>query len=140
MAKKAAGTPLPIKHVTHDKQERTFYGRVVKKTDDYSLILPKHQFFVQSVKFAPGKGPGDYVRAYKALDDQLKKMYGKTRCEMGIHEIVTFVTYGRHDLVVLWDAPNIETYHKFLAASLNPGNDFGTTETQPVVTAMAHPG
>jgi len=138
LAKNKTGTRLPIKHVTRDQQEIIFHGRVLKKTDNYTLVLPTQQFFVQYVKFAPGKGPDDYVFAYKSLDDKLKKLYGRTRCEMGIHEIVTFLTYGRFDMVVIWYAPNIQAYDKFVAVLLNPGNDFGTTETQPVMSVMSH--
>jgi hypothetical protein len=131
-------TLLPIKHLTHDKQEKTFHGRVIKKTDDYGLVLPEQQFFVQMVKFAPGKGPDDYVHAYEAADDEFKKVYGKTRCDMGIHEVVTFVIYGRYDLAVIWYAPNIETYDKYLAILLSMGNDFGSTETQPSMSVLIH--
>lgn len=138
LPKNKAITRLPIKHLTHDK-EITFESQVLKKTDNYALLSPAQQFFVQFVKFAPGKGPDDYVLAYRSVDDKLKKLYGKTRCEMGIHEIITFVTYGRYDLVVLFYAPSIKVYNKFLAVFLNPGNDFGTTETSPAGGVMLHP-
>jgi uncharacterized protein with GYD domain len=129
---------IPIKHVRKDKTERDFKGAVVKDTPDYKLIKPHRVLFVQLVKFAPGKGPKDYVDAYKDIDAELKRKYGKTRCDMDCHEIATFLTFGRHDMVVLWDAPDLETYQRVFAASVNPGTGFGNTETMTVSAAMKH--
>jgi len=41
-------------------------------------------------------------------------------------------------MVVIWYAPNIQAYDKFAAMFLDLGNDFGTTETQPVMSVMSH--
>jgi len=131
---------LPFKHVRRDGTERIFKGTVVKTTPDYTLVKPERVFFIQWIKFAPGKGPRDYINSHRELDNELKKKYGKTRCEMDCHEIVTFLTLGRNDMVVLWDAPNLETYQRIVAASVNPGTDHGTSETHTAVAALAHPG
>lgn len=131
---------IPLKHVRKDGKERSFKGTVVKDTPDYKLIKPDRVLFVQLVKFAPGKGPNDYVQAYKDLDRELKSKYNQTRCQMDCHEIVTFLTLGRYDMVVLWDAPDLETYQKVVAASVNPGTGYGSSETHTTLTAMMHTG
>ena len=135
---KAEEATLPFKHVMKDKTERTFKGTVLKATPDYKLVKSERAFFVQLVKFAPGKGPQDYVNSYRDIDNELRKKYGKTRCEMDCHEIATFLTLGRYDMVVLWDAPDLETYQQVAAASVNPGTDYGSSETHTVVTPMFH--
>lgn len=131
---------LPFKHVRKDKTERSFEGTVVRDSKEhrYKLVKPERVLFLQVVKFAPGNGPKDYIKAYKDIDDELKTNYGKTRCEMDCHEIASFVTLGRHDMIVLWDAPNLETYQRVLAASVNPGTGYGSTETHVVAMAMMH--
>jgi uncharacterized protein with GYD domain len=131
---------IPLKHVRKDGKERSFKGTVVKDTPDYKLIKPDRVLFVQLVKFAPGKGPNDYVQAYKDLDRELMSKYNQTRCQMDCHEIVTFLTLGRYDMVVLWDAPDLETYQKVVAASVNPGTGYGSSETHTTLTAMMHTG
>ena len=133
MAKKEI---LPFTHTsTHGKKRltRKFRGELLKKNNDYSLILPDRQFFVQLVKFAPGKGPKDWVAFHKGMN--------RHRHSMDIHEIATFLTWGRYDMVVIWDAPDLETYNKFLASWVNPGGTSPiTSETQVVANAMTHPG
>ena len=131
---------IPLKHVRKDGKERSFKGTVVKDTPDYKLIKPDRVLFVQLVKFAPGKGPNDYVQAYKDLDRELMSKYNQTRCQMDCHEIATFLTLGRYDMVVLWDAPDLETYQKVVAASVNPGTGYGSSETHTTLTAMMHTG
>jgi len=129
---------IPFKHVGKDGKDRSFEGAVVKETSNYKLIKPDRVLLVQLVKFAPGKGPNDYIQAYKDLDRELRAKYNKTRCEMDCHEITTFLTLGRYDMIVLWDAPDLETYQKVVAASVNPGNSYGNSETHTTMTAMAH--
>jgi len=129
---------LTFKHVRKDGTERTFKGTVLKATPDYKLVKAERVFFVQLVKFAPGKGPQDYINSYRDIDKELIKKYGKTRCQMDCHEIATFVTLGRHDMVVLWDAPDLQTYQKVVSASVNPGTDYGSSETHTVMTPMFH--
>ena len=125
---------LDIRHWHFDKKDGKkkdrgpFKCKVLKE----GVLLPERQFFVQLVKFAPGKGPKDFFDFYTALDKKLKAMYGKTRCEqMDIHEIVSFLTWGQYDMVVLWDAPDMTTANEFLAAWVDPG-DYGSSTTLPV--------
>lgn len=130
---------LPFKHIKKDKTEREFTGKVVKGTADYKLVKPDRQFFVELIKFAPGKGPKDYVDFYKRLDEELKRKYGgKTRCQMDVHEIATFLTLGRSDMIVIWDAPNSETFHRVATARVNPGNEVGSSETHSAICCMTH--
>lgn len=129
---------LPFKHVKRDKTERSFKGKVLKSTPDYKLVKPDRALLVQLIRFAPDKGPKDYVGFYKYLDTELQKKYGKTRCEMDVHEITTFLTLGTYDMIVLWDAPDSETFHRVVTAQVNPGSGFGSSETHPVVCSMTH--
>ncbi len=128
---------LTFKHVKRDKTERPFTGKVVKTGPGYELVKPDRAFFIQAVRFAPGHGPKDYVESYKHLDEQLKKKYGKSRCQMDVHEIATFITLGRYDMIVLWDAPDADTFHRVVAEQLNP-NGHGSSETLGVVTTQGH--
>ena len=134
---------LEIQHWPKNKKNRPpFKARTLKP----GVILPERQFFVQLVKFAPGKGPKDFTNFYNSLDKKLAGMYnqkyavksGKTRCDgMDIHEIVSFVTWGAYDMVVLWDAPNMTTANEFLAAWIDP-SDYGTSTTLPVGVVPLH--
>ena len=129
---------LPIKHISKSEGERPLEGVVVKETADYKLVKPGRVLFIQMVKFAPGKGFKDYIECYRAVDAELKKKYGKTRCEMGCHEIASFFTLGRHDMVCLWDAPDLETYQLMIAALASAACGYGTAETQTVVICAVH--
>jgi uncharacterized protein with GYD domain len=129
---------LPFKHIRKDKTERTFDGTVVKDGPGYKFVKPNRAFFLQLVKFVPGKGFKDYVEAYAEIDKELKKKYGKTRCEMDCHEIATFLTLGRHDMIVLWDAPDLETFQRVITAAVNPGTGFGSSETQTTLACGVH--
>lgn len=120
---------LPFKHVSETEGERTFDGTVIKELPDYQLVVPSRVFFLQMVKFAPGKGFKDYVDCYDAVDVELKNKYGKTRCEMGCHEIVSFSTLGRYDMVVLWDAPDLQTYQRIVAELMTAACGYGSSET-----------
>jgi hypothetical protein len=130
---------LDIRHWSLDKKEGKkkdrgpFKARKVSK----GLLIPERQFFVQLVKFAPGKGPEDFFTFYIDLDKKLKTMYGKTRCEgMKIHEIISLLTWGPYDMVVLWDAPDMNTANEFLAAWVDLG--FGASVTMPVGACIRH--
>lgn len=58
---------------------------------------------------------------------------------MDIHEIATFLTWGKHDMVVIWDAPDLETYNKFLASWVNPAaGSPGTSNTLVVSCHVPH--
>jgi uncharacterized protein with GYD domain len=133
---------LDIRHWSFDKKEgkKKDRGPFKYRTLKEGLLLPERQFFVQLVKFAPGKGPKDFFEFHIHLDEKLKRMYkGKTRCEgMKIHEIVSFVTWGLYDMVVLWDAPSMATANEFLAAWVDSG-DYGTSTTLPVGIVYMHP-
>jgi uncharacterized protein with GYD domain len=127
---------LPIIHISHDdkgkRTDRTFNCRSVKKDPLYSLMIPQRQIFVQLIKFAPGKGPKDYVQFHDGMNADRRKM--------DIHEIATFLTWGRYDMVVIWDAPNLEKYNEFLALWINPtGSPPGSSETLTNATALLHP-
>jgi hypothetical protein len=126
---------LPFKHVRKDKTERSFKGTVIKATPDYKLVKPDRTFFIQMVKFAPGKGPQDYIDSYKALDEELKAKYGTDRCGMDCHEIASFLTFGEEDMIVLWDAPDLETYQKVVLASISPARSY---ENKHDVVIAAH--
>ena len=130
---------LPIKHISKTEGERSFDGTVIKETSDYKLVKPRRVFFVQMVKFAPGKSFKDYTDCYDAVDIELKKKYGKTRCEMDCHEIITFATLGRHDMVALWDAPDLETFQRVVTVIASAPCTYGSTETQTAITCLAHP-
>lgn len=138
---------LGIKHLSYDrerkeKKERIFKGRVIKEGDRHKLIIPERQFFIQLVRFAPGKGPKDYADFYKELDDRLKGEKKPTRHDMDIHEIMSIITWGRYDMAVVLDAPDAKTYNEFLASYINPGTSvyFGSTETLVGASAMWHDG
>ena len=123
---------MDIKH-----KDRVFQCEKIPNTE---FLLPKRQFFVQLVKFAPGKGPKDFFDFYIHLDAKVQKMYGGKRCkDMDIHEIANFLTWGSYDMIVLWDAPNMEAANKLLAASLDPG-DYGSCTTLPVALTYRHVG
>ena len=114
-------------------KERRFRCRTVKRGENYSLMIPERQFFVQLIRFAPGKGPNDYLEFHKNFNKQRHETFD-------IHEIVTFLTWGDYDMAVLWDAPNIEAYNEFLATWINPNNGFpGTSDTLVVALAKRHP-
>lgn len=122
---------LPLIHLSKKEGQRKFEGEVLKKDDDYSLILPDRQFFVQLVKFAPGKGPKDWVAFHKPMNER--------RHEMDIHEVATFLTWGEHDMVVIWDAPDVKTYNRFLSSWINPNSDaIFTGDHRVVAGAMKH--
>jgi uncharacterized protein with GYD domain len=135
---------MDIRHWKYDKKEgkkkeRIFKCKILKKTPGLTLLLPERQFFVQLIKFAPGKGPKDYNDFYKEVDERLRKMYDGDRCGgLDIHEIVSFLTWGRYDMVVLWDAPDMITANKFLAAWVDP-NDYGSSENLPGSMITRHP-
>lgn len=122
---------LPLTHLPRIGRQRKFKGQVLKQARDFNLVLPDRQFFVQLVKFAAGKGPSDWVAFHKNMN--------RRRREMDIHEIATFLTWGRYDMVVIWDAPDVETYNKFLASWINPGGDSPmTSDTHVVASALTH--
>ena len=64
----------------------------------------------------------------------------RRRHGMDIHEIVTFLTWGRYDMVVLWDAPDVRTYNKFLVSWINPdGHSPTSSETLTTLSTADHP-
>lgn len=131
---------LPFKHKSREEGWRHAFTGVVEKEVKgyYDLVIPKEQFFLQFVRFAAGKGPKDYIEFYREIDKVLKqKGDRKTRHEMGIHEIASFITLGRYDMVVLWEAPDMATFNKFMAAWPNP-NGFGSSETSASTTLLRH--
>jgi len=135
---------LDIRHFKYHKKlrrkrDRRFRCRVLKRMRGLTLMLPERQFFVQLIKFAPGKGPMDYNAFYAQVDKRLRQMYGGNRCDgLDIHEIASFLTWGSYDMVVLWDAPDMATANKFLAAWVDP-NGYGTSENLPVAVIPFHP-
>lgn len=136
---------MDIRHWKYDKKEgkkkdRVFKCKIVSEQPGLRLMLPERQLFVQLIKFAPGKGPKDYYDFYINLDKKLQKMYGGPRCEhLDVHEIVSLLTWGSYSMVVLWDAPDMMTANKFLAAWVDP-NSYGSSETLPVGPIPMHPG
>lgn len=139
---KEEAVTLPFKHVKRDKTERFFTGKVVKPTADYKIVKPDRALFVQRVAFAPNAGFKEYIDFYKQLDDELRKKYGKTRCDMDVHEIATFFTLGDQDMIVLWDAPDCDTFDRIVAEGLTissgEGNGYGTSNTSKVTAAGTH--
>lgn len=121
-SKQGYDSELDMRH-----KERRFKCRTVKKEAKYSLMIPERQFLVQLIRFAPGKGPNDYVEFHESFNKRRHEKYD-------IHEIATFLTWGNYDMVVIWDAPDLETYNEFLASWINSGFP-GTTDT--LVTALA---
>jgi uncharacterized protein with GYD domain len=93
-------------------------------------------FFITLVKLNAGKAPQDFMKAVDAADQLMQKAGKRTRHERGIHEDRTFVTLGRHDLVVIWRAPDLKSVSQYLHDMLEVrGSDVGRTETL-VVTAQ----
>ncbi len=128
MSKREYDFELDMRH-----KDRKFRCRTVKKVDKplYRLVIPERQFFVQLISFAPGKGPKDYVEFHEKLNER--------RHSMDIHEIATFLTWGPYDMVVIWDAPNLETYNEFLAEWVNPSSGSpGTGPTLVGASSLAH--
>jgi len=124
---------LPFTHLSKAvKTPREFEGDVLKRTEDYTLIHPDRQFIIELVKFAPGMGPQDWVDFHKDINDM--------RHKMDIHEIATFLTWGEHDMVVLWDAKDLRTYNEFLAKTINPKKrSYGHSHSHPAALALCHP-
>jgi hypothetical protein len=97
--------------------------------------------FITLVKFAPGKGPQDVTnffdievegtlknRGYEApaTDKRgLRRHHGK----LDVHELFSYVTWGEHDMVIVWDAKDMEAAHEFLDAWASSSSGFGTTST-----------
>jgi len=129
---------LTFKHVRRGKPDRSFTGKVVKSTPDYKLVKPDRFLFLQKVTFAPGNGFQEHIDFYKHVDNELKKKYGKTRCDMDVHEIATFFTMGDQDMVILWDAPDSDTYYRVVAAGVNPGDSYGNSSTSAVFVCGHH--
>ncbi len=122
---------LPFAHIMKKRRLRKFKGQLLKGARDYHLVLPDRQFFVQLVKFAPGKGPKDWVAFHRSMN--------RRRHDMDIHEIATFLTWGTYDMVVIWDAPDVETYNKFFVSWVNPnGNSPISSDTHVVSSSMTH--
>ena len=124
---------LPFTHLSSTaKAPREFQGDVVKRTADYTLVRPERQFIIELVKFAPGMGPQDWVDFHKDINTMRRKM--------DIHEIATFLTWGEHDMVVLWDAKDLKTYNEFLAATVGPKKrTYGHSRSHPVALTLGHP-
>lgn len=121
--------PLGFTHRCKDGPQ-SFEGNVLRKTGDYCLIQPDRQFFVQLVKFAPGKDLADWIAFHKPMNDK--------RHAMGIHEVATFVTWGRYDLIVVWYANSLKDYNEFLASWINGKDSPVTSDTHVVASAMTH--
>lgn len=93
-------------------------------------------FFITLVKLTVGRSPQDFMKAVEAADLLLQKAGKRTRHQRGIHEDRTFVTLGRHDMVVIWRAPDLKSVSQYLHDLLEVrGSDLGATETL-VVTAQ----
>jgi len=119
-------------------------GKVLKalKADPSSYLVARPQtlLLIQFVRFAPGKGLKDHMRYYREeFEKRCLDVWGMSRHDLGIHEILTFVTSGEYDLIILLEAKNMEAYSKFVA-TLNQPNASGTTSTQTVVLVAFHPG
>jgi len=76
------------------------------------LLLVKFKKEIRDKR--PKKRAKHFAEFFNQVDDTLYRKYGKTRCEMGIHERVTYDLEGDYQLAVLWDAPNREVADKFL--------------------------
>jgi uncharacterized protein with GYD domain len=93
-------------------------------------------YFITLVKLTAGKAPQDFMKAVDMADQLMQKAGMQTRHQRGIHEDRTFVTLGRHDLVIIWRAPDLKSVSQYLRDLLEVhGSDVGTTETL-VVTAQ----
>jgi uncharacterized protein with GYD domain len=91
-------------------------------------------YFITLVKLAAGKSPQDFMRAVDMADQLMQKAGKQTRHERGIHEDRSFVTLGRHDLVVIWRAPDLKSASQYLHDMLEAHwPDAGTTETLVVI-------
>lgn len=77
--------------------------------------------YVLLVKLRKGKHIEDFVEFFERVDRVLVERYGKTRHRLDIHERVTYVTQGKYDLAVLYDAPNAKLARKFRAIWLKKG-------------------
>jgi uncharacterized protein with GYD domain len=93
-------------------------------------------YFITLVRLAAGKSPQDFMKTVDMADQLMQKAGMRTRHQRGIHEDRTFVTLGRHDLVVIWKAPDLKSVSQYLHDMLEVhGSDVGKTETL-VVTAQ----
>ena len=123
-------------------KERPFECRLVRKAENFQLLMPKRQLFLQFIKFAPGMGIKDYLEFYlKQVDGRCEERYGKgmTRHKkFDIHEVLTFVTLGAYDLVVLWDAPDMATFNEFLATVIEPHAGSYRNQHSPVSLMLRH--
>jgi uncharacterized protein with GYD domain len=91
-------------------------------------------YFITLVKLAAGKTPQDFMRTIDMADQLMQKAGKQTRHERGIHEDRSFVTLGRHDLVVIWRAPDLRSVSQYLHDMLEVhGSDVGRTETLVVI-------
>jgi len=77
--------------------------------------------YILLVKLKKGKRKEDFVEFFERVDRKLVDKYGRTRHRMDIHERVTYVTRGKYDLVVLYDAPNPKVERRFRAVWLKKG-------------------
>jgi uncharacterized protein with GYD domain len=94
----------------------------------------KAYYFITLVKLAAGKTPSDFMKAVDTADELMKKAGKQMRHERGIHEERSFVTLGRHDLVVIWRAPDLKSATQYLYDMLEAHwPDAGTTETLVVI-------
>jgi uncharacterized protein with GYD domain len=87
-------------------------------------------YFITLVRLAAGKSPQDFMKAVDAADQLLQRSGLRTRHERAIHEDRTYVTLGRHDLVVIWRAPDMKSVSQYLHDLLEVHSpDLGITET-----------
>jgi len=108
------------------------------------------QGFIMLVKFPPGQGPKDLVKFFdEVVDERLKHVCGKhgikvdatkekVRHSLDIHERYSYITWGRYDMVIIWDAPDMETANVFLEAWMD--NDHGSGFTDPENLVIARRG
>jgi len=100
-----------------------FLAMPVPAPQDGKLV----HYFITMVKFNPGKGAMNFMKAVDQVD---KTLPGGPRHSRGIHEDMTFVTLGQYDMVMIWRAPDLSTMGKYWQELLDAcGADLGKTET-----------
>jgi uncharacterized protein with GYD domain len=104
----------------NNNRRATYHPEIIPLKRRQAFRLRRHAYILL-VKLRKGKRKEDFVEFFERVDKKLVEKYGRTRHGMDVHERVTYVTRGRYDLVVLYDAPSPEVERRFRAAWLKNG-------------------
>ena len=97
--------------------------------------------FITLIKFAPGKGPQDVADFFDIDVEKTLAKEGYTAPpgdkrglrrhdpKLNVHELLSYVTWGEYDMVIVWDAESLSVAQKFLIAWASSSSGFGTSST-----------